>query len=59
MNNEEEFQKRISEMKTDIFPLDRMLPPETVFSIFRQEYNKRNDKSAFFKDRKFQRMRGG
>lgn len=58
MNNEE-FQQRISGMKTDIFPLDRMLPPETVFSIFLSEYNKRSDKSAFFKDRKFQRLREG
>lgn len=51
--------KRISETKTEIFPLDRILPLESIYLIFEQKYNKLEDKNIFFKDRKFQRLREG
>jgi hypothetical protein len=54
-----EFQKRIAEMKTDIFPLDLMLPPETVYATFVGEYAKISNKGVFFKNREFQRLREG
>lgn len=56
---EEEFKKRINETKKEIFPLDRLLPIETVYSIFLEEYAKTNDRNLFFRDRKFQRLREG
>lgn len=56
---DEEFKKRISETKKEIFPLDRLLPLETVYSIFLEEYKKSNDRNIFFRDRKFQRLREG
>ena len=54
-----QFQQRIRETVNDIFPLDRMVPLATVYSIFATEYAKENDKSVFFQDRKFQRLREG
>jgi len=33
-------EKQIKQMKTDVFPLDRMLPISTVFEIFKEEYGK-------------------
>lgn len=58
-DNNKLFQKRVSEMVTDIFPLDRLLPLESAYLIFEQEYKKSNNKNFFFKDRKFQRLREG
>ena len=57
--SDEFFKKRISETETDIFPLDRLLPLESVYTIFQQEYAKSEDKNIFFRDRKFQRLREG
>src|SRR4030042_3369814 len=54
--NDEQLQKRISQTVFDIYPLDRMLPVETVYSIFLKEYAQSDDKSIFFHDRKFQRL---
>lgn len=51
--------QRIAETKTEIFPLDRLLPLETVYSIFEDEYAKTVDKHIFFKDRRYQRLREG
>lgn len=59
MITNEQFKKRVSETKNDIFPLDRLLPLETVYSIFREEYIKTDDRNLFFRDRKFQRLREG
>src|SRR3989344_3137369 len=59
MLDEKQFQKRISDTAIDIFPIDRILPIETVFSFFSQEYTKTNDRNLFFRDRKFQRLREG
>jgi hypothetical protein len=53
------FQKRISQMKQEVFPLDRLLPLETVYAIWSEEYAKESDKNIFFRDRKFQRLREG
>lgn len=57
--NDEFFTKRISETKTEIFPLDRLLPLESIYVIFEQEYKKLEEKSVFFRDRRFQRLREG
>jgi len=59
MTTANNLKKRISETQKDIFPLDRLLPLETVFSVFYQEYAKTNDRNLFFRDRKFQRLREG
>ena len=59
LTNNEELKKRILNMKKEIFPLDRLLPLETVYSIFVEEYSKTNDRNLFFRDRKFQRLREG
>jgi len=59
MTDKKELQKRILGTKKDIFPLDRLLPLETVYSIFLEEYTKTNDRNLFFRDRKFQRLREG
>jgi len=53
------FKKRILTTKIEIFPLDRLLPLETVYSIFVEKYSKTNDRNLFFCDRKFQRLREG
>ena len=55
----DDLKKRILETIKDVFPLDRLLPLETVYSIFLEEYTKTNDKNLFFRDRKFQRLREG
>jgi len=39
---DKQFQKRISETVRDVFPLDRVIPVETVYSIFAQEYKRTN-----------------
>ena len=52
-------QKQIKQMKTDIFPLDRMLPLGTVYNIFKDEYEKVDNKRVLFKNRKYQRLREG
>jgi len=57
--NDEFLQKRIVETEHEIFPLDRLLPLESIYLIFEQEYAKSEDKNLFFKDRKFQRLREG
>jgi hypothetical protein len=57
--NDDLISKRISETQYEIFPLDRLLPLEAVYSIFEKEYNKTTEKSIFFTDRKFQRLREG
>lgn len=54
-----EFEKRIEETIWDIYPLDKILPIETVYSIFIEEYKKQDNKSIYFKERKYQRMREG
>lgn len=56
---DEFLQKRIEETITEIFPLDRLLPLESIYIIFEKEYIKSEDKSLFFRDRKFQRLREG
>ena len=55
--NEDFLRKRITETKTEIFPLDRLLPLESVYLIFSKEYNSVTDKNLFFRDRKYQRLR--
>ena len=55
----DDLKKRISETKKEIFPLDRLLPLETVYSIFLEEYTGTDDRNLFFSDRKFQRLREG
>ncbi len=57
--SEEFLKKRITETKTDIFPLDRLLPLETVYSTICDEYAKTKDRNLFFRDRKFQKLREG
>lgn len=57
--DKEQFKKRISEVKIDTFPLDRILPLNTVYSLFLYEYSKLDDKNLFFKHRKYQRLREG
>ena len=52
-------EKRINEMETDIFPLDRLANLEAIYQIFNQEYVKTENKSTFLKDRNFQRLREG
>ncbi len=59
LNKNNQIIKRIFETKIDIFPLDRLLPLETVYKIFVEEYTKTNDKNYFFRNRKFQRLREG
>lgn len=59
MTDKDKLQKRILETQKDIFPLDRLLPLETVYLIFIEEYAKTNDRNLFFRDRKFQRLREG
>lgn len=53
------FKKRISDTQVDIYPLDRLLPLNSVYSIFVEEYKKSSDKELFFKDRYYQRLREG
>ncbi len=53
------FLKRISETTSEIYPLDRLLPIESVYMISLQEYEKSSDKNLFFRDRKYQRLREG
>jgi hypothetical protein len=55
----DEIEKRIKEMKSEIFPLDLILPRETVFRIFFDIYSKENKKADFFKKRIYQRLREG
>ncbi|MBW1853794.1 MAG: hypothetical protein JRJ00_03800 [Deltaproteobacteria bacterium] len=57
--DDKQFQKRISETVVDIYPLDRLLPIETVYSIFEREYARTDNKNVFFRERKFQRLREG
>lgn len=52
-------QKRIRGTKNDIFPLDRLLPLESVYQIFKREYLKSEGKNIFFYNRKYQRLREG
>jgi len=56
---DKELKRRILETKKEIFPLDRLLPLETVYSIFLEEHSKTSDRNLFFRDRKFQRLREG
>ena len=51
--------KRTEETITEIFPLDRLLPLETVHKIFVEEYSKVQKKIIFRDERKFQRLREG
>ncbi len=59
MITNDQLKKRVLETKKEIFPLDRLLPLETVYSIFLEEYTGIDDRSLFFSDRKFQRLREG
>jgi len=52
-------QTQIKKMETEIFPLDRILPLGTVFKIFKDEYEKSDNKKLFFSDRRYQRLREG
>lgn len=54
-----DIKKRILETRIEIFPLDRLLPLETVYLISVEEYSKTNDRNLLFRDRKFQRLREG
>lgn len=54
-----QFQKRIVETETDIFPLDRLLPLDSVYTIFHIEYEKEDSKSAFLNNRVYSRLREG
>ena len=56
---DEFLQTQIKKMKTEIFPLDRLLPLSTVFKIFKDEYKKSDNKKLFFSDRRYQRLREG
>ena len=57
--DQEEFTKRISEMKTDIFPLDKMLPLASVYKIFKDLYEKAPLKSTFLDNSQYKRLREG
>lgn len=57
--NDEFLQKRITETKHEIFPLDRLLSLESTYHVFQKEYTKSEDKNLFFKDSKYQRLREG
>lgn len=57
--NKEDLKRKILETKQDIFPLDKLLPLETVYFMWKEEYVKTNDRNLFFRDRKFQRLREG
>lgn len=60
MANNKNIIKRIFETKTEIFPLDRMLPLETVYLLFLEEYNKVENKEAFAKNNIYnKRLREG
>lgn len=51
--------QRVLSRKTNVFPLDRMLPLETVYRFFLDEFNREKDKEVFVKNRKYQRLREG
>ena len=51
--------KSVSETKWDIFPLDKLLPLETVYRIFKTEYLKIEQKGLFMDNHKFLRLREG
>jgi len=52
-------QTQIKKMKTEIFPLDRVLSLGTVFKIFKDEYKRSDNKKLFFSDRRYQKLREG
>lgn len=55
---QDDFRKKVLETKFDIFPFDKLLPIETVYSIFKDIYEKEGEKVIFF-ERKYQRLREG
>lgn len=57
--DQSQFKKRILDTEWDIYPLEKLLPLETVYGIFKDEYSKSEDRNLFFRDRKFQRLREG
>jgi len=58
--NNEEIQKQIKNTKWEVFPLHRMLPKETVLSIFLDEYNRVENKGVLAKNSpKTKRLREG
>lgn len=57
--NYSEIKNRISDMETDIFPLDRMLPLSSVYKIFKYTYESIKDKNLLFRNRSYQRLREG
>ena len=57
--NETELLKRIKDTKTDIFPLDKFLPLNTVYTLFHSEYEKEKAKSKFLNNRIYSRLREG
>ncbi len=57
--NKAQLHQRVLSHKTDVFPLDRMLPLETVYKFFLDEFNKEENKEIFVTGRKYQRLREG
>lgn len=51
--------KRIAETQTEIFPLDRFLPLDSVYTIFHIEYEKEDSKTVFLNNRVYSRLREG
>ena len=49
--------KRIAETQTEIFPLDRFLPLDSVYTIFHIEYEKEDSKTVFLNNRVYSRLR--
>lgn len=58
MNNKL-LRQRIRDTQTDIFPLDRHLPLESVYTIFHNVYDKESDKVVFLNNHKYSRLREG
>ncbi len=56
---ESEILKRIRNTKTDIFPLDKFLPMDTVYTLFHNEYIKEEEKNKFLNNRVYSRLREG
>lgn len=59
MSRNDFLKKRIAEMRHNIFPLDRIISLEMVYSIFFSYYSEEPNKGVFFRDRKYQRLREG
>lgn len=51
--------ERIEMTQVEIFPLDRLLPLDSVYSIFLKEYQQEENKKLFLDNRKWSRLREG